>query len=71
MGDMGPPTCLANTRHRARFFYKLYTDRAFEAACGYLDARRGTKGPFMRQRGWVRLATGHHIMLRSLFTTSV
>lgn len=30
-----------------------------------------TKGPFMRQHGRVRLATGHHIMPRSLFTTSV
>ncbi|KAL0120838.1 hypothetical protein PUN28_008486 [Cardiocondyla obscurior] len=44
MGGIGPPTCLANTRHRARFFYKLYTYRASEAACGYLDVRRQHKG---------------------------
>lgn len=40
-----PPRAWWNTRHRARFFYKLYTDRASEAACGYLDAKRQHKGP--------------------------
>jgi len=45
MGGKGPPTCLVNTRHHARFSYKLYTDRASEVACGYLDARRQHKGP--------------------------
>lgn len=40
-----PPRAWRNTRHRARFFYKLYTDRASEAACVYLDAKRQHKGP--------------------------
>ncbi|KYM81043.1 hypothetical protein ALC53_08384 [Atta colombica] len=50
MGGKGPPTCLVNTRHRARFSYKLYTDRASEVACGYLDARRQHKGPIYAAR---------------------
>lgn len=41
-----PPRVRRDTRHCARFFYKLYTNRAFEAARGYLDARRQHKGPF-------------------------
>ena len=70
MGGKGPPTCLVNTRHRARFSYKLYTDRASDVACGCLDARRQHKGPIYAATRTGH-ATGHRIMLRSLFMASV